>query len=188
MWWLVAWRHQAITWTNVYDLPPVRFSDVHLIANSLEISQPSVTKISLKNIFLRFYWNLPGANELKCNPRTRVTDWAHQFFSWNCSQVNATRHFWWEVTWWRDQMETFSTLLDLCAGNSPVTGEIPAQRPVTRSFDVFFVVRLNNGWVNNHEADDLRRHRAHHDVTVIMWMPPNILVRSQNWFRFSAVS
>ena len=30
----------------------------------------------------------------------------------------------------------------LCAGNSPVTGEFPAQRPVTRSFDVFFDLRL----------------------------------------------
>ena len=30
----------------------------------------------------------------------------------------------------------------LC-GNSPVTGEFPAQRPVTRSFDVFFDLRLN---------------------------------------------
>ena len=29
------------------------------------------------------------------------------------------------------------------SGNSPVTGEIPAQRPVTRSFDVFFNLRLN---------------------------------------------
>ena len=28
-------------------------------------------------------------------------------------------------------------------GNSPVTGEFPAQRPVTRSFDVFFVHHLN---------------------------------------------
>ena len=34
-------------------------------------------------------------------------------------------------------METFSALLALCAGNSPVTGEFPAQRPVTQSFDVF---------------------------------------------------
>ena len=41
------------------------------------------------------------------------------------------------------QMETFSALLALCAGNSPVTGEFPAQRPVTRSFDVFFDPRLN---------------------------------------------
>ena len=46
-------------------------------------------------------------------------------------------------TWWRHQMENFSTLLALCAGNSPVNGEFPTQRPVTRSFDVFFDLRLN---------------------------------------------
>ena len=46
-------------------------------------------------------------------------------------------------SWWRHQMETFSTLLALCVGNSPVPGEFPAQRPVTRSFDVFFDLRLN---------------------------------------------
>ena len=40
-------------------------------------------------------------------------------------------------------METFSALLAICAGNSPVAGEFPAQRPVTRSFDVFFDLRLN---------------------------------------------
>ena len=45
--------------------------------------------------------------------------------------------------WWRHQMETFSALLAICAGNSPVPGEFPAQRPVTRSFDVFFDLRLN---------------------------------------------
>ena len=36
--------------------------------------------------------------------------------------------------WWRHQMETFSVLLAICVGNSPVTGEFPAQRPVTRGF------------------------------------------------------
>ena len=40
-------------------------------------------------------------------------------------------------------METFSALLAFCVGNSLVTGEFPAQRPVTRSFDVFFDLRLN---------------------------------------------
>ena len=40
-------------------------------------------------------------------------------------------------------METFSALLAICAGNSPVPGEFPAQRPVTRSFDIFFDLRLN---------------------------------------------
>ena len=46
-------------------------------------------------------------------------------------------------SWWRHQMETFSALLAIFAGNSPVTGEFPAQRPVMRSFDVFFDLRLN---------------------------------------------
>ena len=34
-------------------------------------------------------------------------------------------------------METFYASLVLCAGNTPVTGEFPSQRPVTRSFGVF---------------------------------------------------
>ena len=44
-------------------------------------------------------------------------------------------------SWWRHQI--FSALLALCAGNSPVTGEFPSQKPVTRSFDIFFGLRLN---------------------------------------------
>ena len=47
-----------------------------------------------------------------------------------------------ESAWWRHQMKTFSALLAICR-NSLVTGELPAQRPVTRSFDVFFDLRLN---------------------------------------------
>ena len=46
-------------------------------------------------------------------------------------------------TWWRHQMETFSALLALGEGNPPVTGGFPSQRPVTRSFGVFFDLRLN---------------------------------------------
>ena len=46
-------------------------------------------------------------------------------------------------SWWRHQIKNFYALLALCAGNSPVTGEFPTQRPVTRSFDVFFDLRLN---------------------------------------------
>ena len=48
-----------------------------------------------------------------------------------------------QKSWWRHQMEPFSALLALCAGNSPVTGEFPSQRPATRSFDVFFDLHLN---------------------------------------------
>ena len=46
-------------------------------------------------------------------------------------------------SWWRHEMETFSALLALCAGNSSVTGEFPAQRPVTRNFGVLFDLRLD---------------------------------------------
>ena len=44
---------------------------------------------------------------------------------------------------------------------------IPAQRPVTRSFDVFIDLRRNNDWVNTRETGDLRRYRAHYDVIVM---------------------
>ena len=66
-------------------------------------------------------------------------------------------------------MEPFSALLAICAGNSPVSGEFPAQRPVTRSLIFFLICVQINGWVNNGEAGDLRRYRAHYDVSV-MWL------------------
>ena len=62
-------------------------------------------------------------------------------------------------------METFSALLAICAGNSPVPGEFPAQRPVTRSFDVFFDLRPNKllskhwwGWRFEAPSRPLWRH------------------------------
>ena len=48
-----------------------------------------------------------------------------------------------EIPLWRHQMETFSALLSFCAGNPPVTGRFPSQKPVTWSFDVFFDLCLN---------------------------------------------
>ena len=64
-------------------------------------------------------------------------------------------------------METFSALLAICAVNSPVPGDFPAQRPVTRSFDVFCA--RTNSWVNNREAGDLRSHCAYPDVIVMSY-------------------
>ena len=70
-------------------------------------------------------------------------------------------------TWWRHQMETFSALLALCAGNSPVTGEFPSQKPVAQSFDIFLICTWTNGWINHRDSGDLRRHRDHYDVTIM---------------------
>ena len=71
----------------------------------------------------------------------------------NSSTLAVTAVLYWALnmryskSWWRHQMETFSALLDVCAGNSLVTGEFSTQRPVTRSFDVFFDLRLNK-WLS----------------------------------------
>ena len=60
---------------------------------------------------------------------------------------------------------TFSVTGHLC-GNSPVSGEFPAQRPVTRSFDIFFDLCLNKrlskqswGWWFETLSCPLWRHR-----------------------------
>ena len=47
------------------------------------------------------------------------------------------------TTRWRHQMESFSALLAICAGNSPVPAEFPTQRPVARNCDVLFDLRPN---------------------------------------------
>ena len=101
-------------------------------------------------------------------------------------QMVSAKLWWIPNTWWRHQMETFSALLAICAGNSPVPGKFPAQRPVTRSFDFSLICVWINGWVNNLEAGDLRRYRAHYDVTVmrlkifidfrsaLLWLSPKL--------------
>ena len=71
-------------------------------------------------------------------------------------------------SWWRHQMETFSALLAICAGNSQVTGEFPAQRPVTWSFDVFFDLHPNNGLSKQSWGWRFETQLLHYDVTVMV--------------------
>ena len=81
-----------------------------------------------------------------------------------------------ERPWWRHQMETFSASLAICAGNSPVPSEFPTQRPVTRSFDVFFDLRPNKrlskqswGWWFETPSHSLWRHRNAKKTTHRLW-------------------
>ena len=65
--------------------------------------------------------------------------------------------------WWRHQMETFSVLQAIYAGNSP--GQ-------WRAALLFSLICTGiKGWLNNGEAGDLRRHRAHYDVMVMYELP-----------------
>ena len=92
---------------------------------------------------------------------------------WNQKMVPAN-------PWWRHQMETFSVLLAICAGNWPVPGEFPTQRPVTGSFDVFFDLRLNKqlskqwwGWWFEMLACPLWRQRNAVELTYYVHMMRN---------------
>ena len=84
-------------------------------------------------------------------------------------------------SWWRHQMETFSALLAICAGNSPVTGEFPAQRPVTRSFDVFFDLRLNKQLSTQSWGWWFETLSCHYDVTVMITRNPKYALK---WLLF----
>ena len=136
--WFVAWRHQAITWTNV-DLSSVRIGDIYLKAISQGMSWPLITKISFN------------------------------------------------ITLWRHQMEAFSALLALGAGNSPVTGEFPSQRPVTRSFGVF----LWSGPEQTLSKQNRLKRRWFETPSCSLWRHCNdlskMLFKSQNhWVRITS--
>ena len=72
------------------------------------------------------------------------------------------------ILWWHRQMETFSALLALCAGNSPVTVNSPHKGQWRGTLMFSLIYDWINDWVNNCEAGALRRHRGHYDVIVMM--------------------
>ena len=113
-------RHQDITWINV-DSTSIRLQVTHLNEISFEIQtfliQENVIKMSSAK------WRLFRLSVSKKKCYGGVT-----------SSIQPTN-----IAWWRHQMETFSALLAPCVG----IHRSPAQRPVTRSFDVFFDPGLN---------------------------------------------
>ena len=84
------------------------------------------------------------------------------------------------LTWWRHQMEIFSAFLTLCAGESPVPVNFPHNGQWRGALMFSLTCALINGWVNNGEAGDLRRHRAHYGVTVMETICP-----PQRWVSFA---
>ena len=48
----------------MFDWPSVKSSDIHIMAISQEMPQPSITKIHVKITYLKLHLNFPGANEL----------------------------------------------------------------------------------------------------------------------------
>ena len=81
------------------------------------------------------------------------------------------------TTWWRHQMEAFSALLALCAGNSPVPVNSPHKGQWRGTLMFSFICTWIHGWVNTCDAGDLRRHRGHYDANVMNHEPSSQIQR-----------
>ena len=96
-----------------------------------------------------------------------LNNWGHSLGEGPARGIMRQKKSRWIITWWRHQMETFSASLALCGGihrslvNSPHKGQW--RGALMFSLTCAWI----NGWVNNRETGDLRRHRAHYDVIVM---------------------
>ena len=88
-----------------------------------------------------------------------------RYYKWQLDHAGLL----WEqkITWLRHQMETFSALLAICTGNSPVHPEFPHKGQWRGALMFPLICAWINGWVNNRKAGDLRRYSTHCDVTVM---------------------
>ena len=92
-------------------------------------------------IFLRIFQSLNGKPVLHITFDSQLIKYTPPVLH------TAITSIWLVAVWlflYRDdvtKMETFPALPTLCEGNPPVTDEFPSQRPVTRSFDIFFGLR-----------------------------------------------
>ena len=94
-------------------------------------------------------------------------------------------------SWWRHQKETFSALLAICAGNSPVQVNSPYKGQWRGALMFSLICVWINGWVNNHEAGDLRRYRVHY-VVIVMWLDfidglLILLILALFWLRYTGI-
>ena len=95
--------------------------------------------------------------------------WHHNIFDRHISITDDTQCWFGHSMMTSSNGNIFRVTGPLC-GEFTGPGEFPTQRPVTRSFDVFFFICVwINNWVNNREAGDLRRYSGHYDVIVMLF-------------------
>ena len=129
--WLASLPEQAV----LIGYMPI----IHQISRNLEPARYAFR-------IVRSLWNFTGISAVMPKRLSNFT--AIRWFEHTISRlqdfarsyVKTSHRF---MTWWRHQIETFFAFLFICARNSSIHGEFPIQRPVTRSFDVFFDMRSN---------------------------------------------
>ena len=90
---------------------------------------------------LKFH-NLMKHNLIKYNILSEKTQISCRHTPYSGNKIAETTY-----PWWRHQVETFSALLALCAGNSPVTPHKGQWRGIFS-----LICALTNGWANNGDA------------------------------------
>ena len=174
--WTQVWIHSGLVcvlgWGNTLSVvtcsAPSHFLNQHLLIANLIIENKS---------------------QLNYTPNTNIFP-QRQCIFWKCclqsgshffqSSIKISRygHFYSLLPWWGHQMETSFASLAICAGNSPVNSPHKGQWRGTLMLSL--ICALTNGWVNNGEAGDLRRHCAHYDVLVLTLRIPKKVV-TWNW-------
>ena len=144
-WWLVAWWHQAITWTSV-DYWSVRPHGIHLRAISQEMLKIAIRAVSLKITNWRLHhqslrWRHNGCDSVS-NHQPRDSLLSRLF-----------RH--------RSKKTWKLRVTGLCVGNSPGTVNSPHKRPVTRKMFPFdnVIMMPRAQWVKGPSQDVIIWHK-----------------------------
>ena len=120
-------------------------------------------------------WNLSWSNPFvkryaRAPIKSRIISDSNNFAYCDRTCILGGYSGYWRLNITHDDVIKWKHFRRYCPLNPAVTGGFPSQRPVTRSFDFDLDLCLNNGWANSYDAGDLRRHRAHNDVTVmVLW-------------------
>ena len=141
-------RADSVSVSQVYCFYFLYFTNIHL-ANMFQISMRKRStqkndKLQISNPRTRFMYSNFITPVIRCHftgSYYKLTKQRSHILCLNkLVSKMLTNYMYYMMT---SPNGNISALLALCAGNSPVTGEFPSQRPVTRSFDVFFDLRLN---------------------------------------------
>ena len=173
----------------IYDVTIERYHKSH---TKIEVSKIHICHVWVRNFVWHFkgdLWNFIQhidalhrkiwiLREVKSLTNYDILELCHLNSLWDgslfllCSDVCRPKNWsdWVFLrSWWRHQVETFSALLDLCEGNPSVTGGFPSQSQWRGALMFSLICVWTNGWTNNRDTGDLRRHRANYDVIVVMF-------------------
>ena len=150
-WWLVAWStpsHYLSQCWNIANWPTRNKLQWNFNRNSYIFIQEN--DLQMPSTKWRPYFL--GLNVL-----------IHSFRCRRHCRFDVSKHF---SLWWND-CNLFKDWLRNHMMAS-FTGEFSTQRPVTRSLMFYLTCPRTNISVNNRDANDLKRYRAHYDVIVII--------------------